>query len=209
MTDRIQCCSLFANRAEQRRRLVTETARKLFMENGFHATGMAQLAKESGVAVGQIYRDFSSKEDIVAAICNSDCGEFMQSGQLDAAIESGDSQGVREWLRHFLDAEDPEGDDRLFAEIVAEATRNARIATIFHRLRGEFESRLSAALTMLAPGDLLAERRRLLADMIMTLSLGLSYFQLLHQPKDMPALTAKLIEMVDRELDALCAAAGA
>lgn len=72
MTDKTACCPLFHNRAEHRRRLVTDTARKLFMNHGFHATGMAQLAKESGIAVGQIYRDFASKEDIVAAICNAD-----------------------------------------------------------------------------------------------------------------------------------------
>ncbi|AXJ94463.1 TetR/AcrR family transcriptional regulator [Sphingomonas sp.] len=209
MTDKTACCPLFHNRAEHRRRLVTDTARKLFMNHGFHATGMAQLAKESGIAVGQIYRDFASKEDIVAAICNADCRTFMLGDQLHDAMEAGDSEGVRAWLRHFVDADDPGGEDRLFAEIVAEATRNERIATIFHALREEMEGKLRAALTMLAPGDALAARRRLLADMIVTLSLGLSYFQLLHKPDGMEALTAKMREVIDREIDALHAAAQA
>nr|WP_269769655.1 TetR/AcrR family transcriptional regulator [Sphingomonas sp. MA1305] len=189
--------------------MVIQTARKLFMDHGFHATGMAQLAKESGVAVGQIYRDFASKEDIVAAICNADCREYMLDRQLRQAIESDDSEGVRAWLRHFLDADDPEDDDRLFAEIVAEATRNDRIASIFHELRGEFQGKLHAALVMLAPGDAFAERRQLIADMIMSLSLGLMYFQLLHRPDNMDALTTMLISLVDREVDALCADARA
>lgn len=181
-----------------------DTARKLFMDHGFHATGMAQLAKESGVAVGQIYRDFGSKEDIVAAICNGDCRAFMMADQLERAIESGDSRGVRAWLRHLLDAEDPEGEDRLFAEIVAEATRNERVATIFNDLREDFRIKLHAALAMLAPGEALAERRQLVADAIMALSLGMMYFQLLHQPDDMAALNRMLIAFIDGEIDAMC-----
>ncbi|RZM06398.1 MAG: TetR/AcrR family transcriptional regulator, partial [Sphingomonas sp.] len=37
-------------------------ARRLFVEHGFHSTGIALIAKESGVAVQQLYRDFPSKE---------------------------------------------------------------------------------------------------------------------------------------------------
>ena len=43
-----------------RREKIVSAARRLFIANGFHATGVAQIAKESGIAVGQIYRDFSS-----------------------------------------------------------------------------------------------------------------------------------------------------
>ena len=60
------------SRAALRRRRITDAARKLFVANGFHATGMAQLAKASGIAVGQIYRDFAAKEDIVAALVTAD-----------------------------------------------------------------------------------------------------------------------------------------
>ena len=60
-----------------------DTARKLFIENGFHGTGVAQIAARSGIKVGQIYRDFSSKEDIIAAIVNSDCRSFL--GRRNAA----------------------------------------------------------------------------------------------------------------------------
>jgi AcrR family transcriptional regulator len=204
MIESAVCSDLPPSRAEQRRRLVIDTARKLFTDHGFHATGMAQLAKDSGVAVGQIYRDFGSKEDIVAAICNADCRTLMMADKLANAIESGDSAGVRAWLRHLLDVENAGTDDRLFAEIVAEATRNARVATIFNDLRETFRANLHAALAMLAPGEALAERRQLVADAIMALSLGMMYFQLLHQPPDMAALNEMLVAFIDGEIDALC-----
>ena len=50
------CAALGRSRAQQRRDKVVDVARRLFASQGFHATGMAQIAKESGVAVGQIYR---------------------------------------------------------------------------------------------------------------------------------------------------------
>ena len=71
------CCTAPKKKAEQRRDRVIEAARKLFIDKGFHGTGIAQIAKDSGIAVGQLYRDFSAKEDIVAAIVNGDCCSFM------------------------------------------------------------------------------------------------------------------------------------
>ncbi len=66
-----------ATRADDRRRHLIDVARKLFTEHGFHATGVAQIAAASGIRVGQIYRDFSGKEDIVAAIVAEDVAAFL------------------------------------------------------------------------------------------------------------------------------------
>ena len=55
-----------------------DVARTLFTEQGFHRTGVAQIAAASGIKVGQIYRDFADKEAIVAAIVESDLAAFLQ-----------------------------------------------------------------------------------------------------------------------------------
>jgi AcrR family transcriptional regulator len=86
MTDSELCSALTENRADARRRHLVDTARKLFIENGFHATGMAQISEQSGIAVGQIYRDFACKEEIVAAIVSRDCAQLMDAKQLEAAV---------------------------------------------------------------------------------------------------------------------------
>lgn len=47
---------------------VEDAALELFMEQGYHATSMRQIAKRADLALGGIYNHFSSKEDIFAAI---------------------------------------------------------------------------------------------------------------------------------------------
>jgi len=47
---------------------VGEAAFELFMEQGYHATSMRQIADKAGLALGGIYNHFSSKEDIFKAI---------------------------------------------------------------------------------------------------------------------------------------------
>ncbi|WP_375428840.1 TetR/AcrR family transcriptional regulator [uncultured Sphingomonas sp.] len=198
-----KCCGERSSRAGLRRRKLIETARMLFIQNGFHATGIAQIARESGIAVGQIYRDFSAKEEIVAALVEEDCGRFMDVGTLDAAIAGGDSNAVRAWLRHFVDPDEDRDGDRLFAEIMAEASRNERVAAIFVGLQDRFRANLLAALTILAPGEEAAAGHATLADTIMTLSIGLLHHRLIRPTLDMPTLAGALRSLIDREVDAL------
>jgi AcrR family transcriptional regulator len=209
MIDPNICCGAPKTRSEERRIRVILAARKLFIENGFHATGIAQIAKESGVLVGQLYRDFSAKEDIVAAIVNSDCRSFMAADALRVAIDDGQEELVREWIRQFVLPEDDEDDSRLFAEIIAEAARNRRIAAIFTDIHDDVRVLMLAALEMLAPGDAVADRRAALADAILTMSLGLMHHQLLRPQTDLKPLVRTLLEIIDRDINALRAVASA
>ncbi len=47
---------------------IEEAAFELFMDQGYHATSMRQIADKADLALGGIYNHFSSKEDIFAAI---------------------------------------------------------------------------------------------------------------------------------------------
>lgn len=197
-----KCCGERSIRADARRRKLIEAARRLFIRNGFHATGIAQIARESGIAVGQIYRDFSSKEEIVAALVGEDCGRFMEADALETAIRDADTESVRAWLRHLVSADDdPEG-DRLFAEIVAEASRNERIAAIFVEVQDDLRANLLAALAILAP-DAAAARRATLADTILTLCVGLLHHRLIRPALDGAALVEALQALIDREVEGL------
>lgn len=55
-------------KGEVTRLAIEDAAFNLFMEHGFHATSMRQIADRAGLALGGIYNHFSSKEDIFAAI---------------------------------------------------------------------------------------------------------------------------------------------
>src|SRR3970040_2313969 len=55
-------------KGEVTRLAVEDAAFELFMEQGYHATSMRQIADKAGLALGGIYNHFSSKEDIFVAI---------------------------------------------------------------------------------------------------------------------------------------------
>src|SRR3546814_6846394 len=69
-------------RARARRDRLLQVARTLFIEQGFHQTGTAQIAAASGIAVGQMYRDFKNKEAIIAAICEADVEAWLEEKAL-------------------------------------------------------------------------------------------------------------------------------
>lgn len=61
---------------------ILETAARLFMQDGYRATGIDKIIAESGVAKMSLYRHFKSKNDLIAAF-------------LDELNES--------WMRDFID----------------------------------------------------------------------------------------------------------
>lgn len=203
MTESKTCCTPLESRAAVRRRQLIEAARDLFVAHGFHATGMAQISEQSGIAVGQIYRDFSCKEEIIAAIVTDDCEKFLDAQQLETAVTHKDRNAVRAWIEHFVEPGAPAEADRLFSDIVAESSRNPRIASIFLQLQSEFENRLLQALTLLAPDEMKTTQRRAIADSIMTLSIGLQQHRLFCPERNLRPLTDMLRSMIAREIELL------
>lgn len=187
------------DKAMLRRGRIVSAARKLFIANGFHATGVAQIAKESGIAVGQIYRHFSSKEAIVAQIVQADCRDFLAPESLCAGIRSGDAESIWAWIGDFLRSE-PDESDPLFAEIVAETTRNERIAAIFVDAREEVRGAMLAALSSLIPGDAVTDRRNALADVITSSALGLMQHRFLSPAEDTARAAALVLKMLRIEV---------
>jgi AcrR family transcriptional regulator len=158
-------------KATMRRRRLIEAARILFGEHGFHATGMAQIAEASGIRVGQIYRDFDSKEDIIAAMVALDLSDFLDEAVLAAAIAAGDRAAVRRWLLDLMTYR-PEPDEiTLLPEILAEASRNPRMAAIMREGDQRIHRHIAAALAVLAPGATPA-RARCVEELMLTLMMG-------------------------------------
>lgn len=182
-----------------------EAARTLFAERGFHSTGVAQIAKASGVLVGQIYRDFANKEEIVAAIASRDLEQFLGEDELARAAEAGDTVAVRGWIRKFVTGK-AEKDRRLACEIMAEAMRNPRIALVFRAIQDRVRCSLSLALETLAPGIAREPDRALTAEVILTIGGGIFHVGANDGESLNPAVAERLMTMVDREIDALIAA---
>ena len=210
-TDLVECR---ASRAVERRGRIAGAARRLFMEKGFHGTGVAQIAAESGVKVGQLYRDFASKEEIVAEIVQTHVGLFLDEEGLHDAVQRQDAVAARRWLSRFLedDGRDDEGaceDCSIFAEIHAEASRNARIAAIVRDTDARVRTNIATALGVLAPGAALAAQRMMLARIILSLAHGL-WHRLITDPDAPQAdLAHYASQLLGPEIDALIAASRA
>lgn len=60
---------------DARRRQILVGASRCFARNGFHGTSMQDVLKEVGLSAGAVYRYFTGKDDLIAAIA----GEAFQS----------------------------------------------------------------------------------------------------------------------------------
>ncbi len=193
------CTALPPQRAAARRARVIEAARKLFAAKGFHDTGMAQIACESGIKVGQIYRDFPSKEAIVAAIVETDFSSFVDTDSLRTAVELGDRGAVLAAIEHLFE---PAPCDEIMPEIMAEAARNPRIAEIVGALDARFRATIAAALAVFAPGESMRPRREDVAEVIMVLVVGMC-----QRAVAGAALSDPVRAIITREIDALASEA--
>ena len=192
-------------KANARRSKVVQAARELFVEQGFHATGIARIAQASGVLVGQIYRDFANKEAIVAALVEEDLDRCLRPKQLYAARASGDRDAVRAWLRGYLSGSEVP-DVRMVMEIMAESARNDRIAEIFREIDSLLRAQLSAALTDLAPDGVDPARIACLADAVRIMGGGSFHHWLSEGRGPAGPVIDMLMNLIDREIAALGAA---
>jgi AcrR family transcriptional regulator len=112
-----------------RRTHILNAAERCFTRAGFHRATMQDVATEAGMSPGNLYRYFSSKDALVAGLCERDraglaheFAEVRESGAdfIEAFRELG--------RRHFRD--DMCGKAQLCLEIWAEATRNPKVAAL-------------------------------------------------------------------------------
>jgi AcrR family transcriptional regulator len=179
------------NRA--RRDQILSAAAKLFGENGFHGSSMAELAKRAGMSVGHIYHYFENKDAIIEALVDREIEElpFM----LDE-VYSGDD--VLTTLMDRLDATVDRHLDRdklpLWLEILAEAARNPRIAEKLHSANAASRRRLTEAVS----GRMASLGEREVADRVEAISAtfyGLTY-RAVHNPdldRDAVVRTTRLV----------------
>ena len=123
------------SKAEIRRSQVLTAATECFRQHGFHGTSMSQISKASGMSVGHIYHYFENKEAIIEAIVENDLLKLLN---IPERIEKNRGDGdilnaiVEDVANSAADAfDDP--DASLLLEIVAEAARNPRIASIIRK----------------------------------------------------------------------------
>ena len=76
------------DRKDTRRRII-ETARRLFHERGYNATGLAEILKAAEVGSGSLYHFFRSKEELLSAVLDWYI-EMLYPGVMDPAFATTD-----------------------------------------------------------------------------------------------------------------------
>ncbi|PNU02583.1 TetR/AcrR family transcriptional regulator [Novosphingobium guangzhouense] len=191
-----------AAKSAARRKHLLDTARNLFVERGFHQTGMAQIAAASGIAVGQIYRDFANKEAIIAAICESEITAWLDEETLGAAVAANDRDAILAWIER-VGLEEPDCEDRrLMCELLAEAGRNPAINQMHVKVDSRLRESLGAALGSLAPSAA-AQRHSTVADFIIAMSWGMVALRELSPGSDHETLHSRLAQLLRQEVIAL------
>ncbi|MFM9371058.1 TetR/AcrR family transcriptional regulator [Streptomyces sp. Da 82-17] len=118
---------------DARRRQIIDGAIRCFTRNGFHATSMQDVLREAGLSAGAVYRYFSGKEELIAAIVGEAFGTIR--GAFEDAAKQDPPPLPDKLLAHVLDTvlngrvgggsiEFP----RLVIQVWAETLRNERLA---------------------------------------------------------------------------------
>ena len=91
----------YPNRKEATRRLIVDTAARLFLEKGVDRVGVDEIMRVCGLTHGGFYGYFSSKDALISEACTAALHEAM--GQWETlARRLGDDQVWDEFLANYL-----------------------------------------------------------------------------------------------------------
>jgi len=124
---RTACAGKDKPRAEAQRERILCAAQKCFIEHGFHAASMANIAAAAQMSAGLMYRYFENKSAIVKAIVErqlQDGRAQIEQLHTSADLVASILQTYRLWLTRDPAVMNP----ALYLEMSAEATRDPQIA---------------------------------------------------------------------------------
>lgn len=116
---------------DARRRQILDAARRCFIRNGFHATSMQDVFRESGLSAGAVYRYFGSKRELIAAIADVNLGLV---GEVFEDLDETRLPSLGELIARFagrVDERNRENDiAKLIGQVWSEAIRSPEIAAL-------------------------------------------------------------------------------
>lgn len=114
---------------KKRRHEILEAAACCFVREGFHQASMRSICAEAGLSAGAVYNYFPSKDAIIEGMAD---WEREEIGELAAYMRSEQNAltAVVEGARAMV-AETSADDAQLYAELIAEAGRNAAMRARF------------------------------------------------------------------------------
>lgn len=146
---------------ENRDRIIA-VAGRLLREHGVDGIGLDAIMKAAGLTHGGFYKNFASKDALVAEAC----GRVMADGAAKgAAVEAATEDGLGRWVRNYLSPEHCKaiGNGCVFAALASDAGRRPgplrrvftqgladSIERLSHLVRGQPAKRRQRALATMA-----------------------------------------------------------
>jgi TetR/AcrR family transcriptional regulator, repressor for uid operon len=112
----------------ERRERILDAAERRFADAGFHRTSMHDICREAGISPGALYIYFTSKEELIAGICERE--KSALAGALAAVGNAPDFMAALSAFGETYCVNVPPEKLRLHVEINAEAVRNPAIGGI-------------------------------------------------------------------------------
>jgi AcrR family transcriptional regulator len=118
-------------KTEIRERII-QSAVKCFSNYGFDRTRMDDIARTSDLSKGTLYLYFKSKEDLFYAICENNLKTVKD--QLSHIFTKKEDL-VYDAEQFYENFQKREGNEKVFFEIIAESSRNAKLQKILYEQR--------------------------------------------------------------------------
>ena len=114
---------------------IVRSAISCFSKNGFDKSRMDDISQTANISKGTVYLYFKSKEDLFYAICENNLKVLKeQLSQLFATTKE-NLLSDAEQLYDNLNKLESSGSEKVFFEIVAESSRNAKLRRILYEQR--------------------------------------------------------------------------
>jgi AcrR family transcriptional regulator len=119
---------------EERRRLIIESAARLFSQHGFGGTTTREIARAVGVSEATVFKHFDTKEQLYAAIIEAKAQTQQVLGVIGPLAEAHDDVGLLRTLATEL-IERTQSDPTLMRLLFFSALEGHALADLFFRRR--------------------------------------------------------------------------
>lgn len=181
---------------------ILQAVRTAFIEKGFEGASMQDLARATGMSVGNFYRYFPSKSAIVAAIIERDVAEVERDFAAILTL-SDPIEGLRAAARKRVTDCECSDDGQLWAEMTAAALRKSDVADVVCRMETAVQESL---LRIIAGGkgidfETACNRYAAHVELLMLLVKGAGTRVELRRPRLAAVNGPDLIELILRTID--------
>ena len=135
--------------SDLRRQQILDATSACVCAAGFHSASMAEIAKASGLSVGQIYRHFENKNAIIAAVVDQNLARLRDTFAQRREQTDSLTEALTTLLSEVLERSFNRDHTALALEMLAESARNPNIAAILQASDAQ-ERRSSDAVLQLA-----------------------------------------------------------